>query len=334
MKLLVVIVNYRVAHLAIDCLESVARQISSVPAIHVAVCENGTGDDSADKIQKAIDEHGWEGWCSLTAISPNRGFTGGNNVILRSAMASENPPQYTLLLNADTVVRPNAIASLVNFMDEHPKVGIAWQDSQIASDAMNVIMRGIDLEADCRNPASPPYVGASAAAADTQSFRINYAGTVIASPGYNGLVLIEDCIFNFFVVRFQIQGPTTGTPPNVTTVFLGNCTTALRRNIFTNAYCGAAHSQGMFSIGPGAIYHIENFWDHNGWCEDARLICAKSGYGCYRVQPQCLRWQRRIIPRRHGHASLAGLRSCSRFVKFSVAMRMQYLRLPLLQSFL
>src|SRR5579863_3005912 len=97
MKLLVVIVNYRVAHLVIECLESVAREINTVPRIHVAVCENGTGDDSADRIRKAIDEHGWGGWCSLTAISPNLGFTGGNNVILRPVVTSEDPPQYVLL---------------------------------------------------------------------------------------------------------------------------------------------------------------------------------------------------------------------------------------------
>jgi N-acetylglucosaminyl-diphospho-decaprenol L-rhamnosyltransferase len=125
MKLLVVIVNYRVAHLVIECLESVAREINTVPGIHVAVCENGTGDDSADRIQKAIDAQGWGGWCSLTAISPNLGFTGGNNVILRPVVTSKNPPQYILLLNADTVVLPNAFKALVDFMDEHPKVGIA-----------------------------------------------------------------------------------------------------------------------------------------------------------------------------------------------------------------
>ena len=48
-KLLVVIVNYRVAHLTIDCLHSVAEEIARVPDTHVAVCENGTGDDSAER---------------------------------------------------------------------------------------------------------------------------------------------------------------------------------------------------------------------------------------------------------------------------------------------
>jgi GT2 family glycosyltransferase len=93
-KLLVVIVNYRVAHLAIDCLHSVAKEIERIPDSHVAVCENGTGDDSAQRIQKAIDDNGWTDWCSLTTLDVNLGFTGGNNAILRPAMQSADPPQY------------------------------------------------------------------------------------------------------------------------------------------------------------------------------------------------------------------------------------------------
>ncbi len=125
MKLLVVIVNYRVAHLTIDCLHSVADEIGRAPDTRVAVCENGTGDDSAERIQKAIDDNGWDAWCTLTAISPNLGFTGGNNAILRPALQSPDSPQYFLLLNADTIVRPNAFKALVDFMDAHPEVGIA-----------------------------------------------------------------------------------------------------------------------------------------------------------------------------------------------------------------
>lgn len=125
MKLLVVIVNYRVADLAIDCLHSVAAEIGRVPGTHVAICENGTGDDSAARIQQAIDANGWTSWCTLTALDVNLGFTGGNNAVLRPAMQSANRPRYFLLLNADTIVRPNAFKALVDFMDQNPKVGIA-----------------------------------------------------------------------------------------------------------------------------------------------------------------------------------------------------------------
>ncbi len=125
LKLLVVIANYKVAHLTIDCLRALSEEIQRVPGTHVAVCENGTGDDSVQRIEKAIDENGWSAWCSLTAVSPNLGFTGGNNVILRPALESADPPQYILLLNADTIVRPNALKTLVDFMDQHASAGIA-----------------------------------------------------------------------------------------------------------------------------------------------------------------------------------------------------------------
>jgi N-acetylglucosaminyl-diphospho-decaprenol L-rhamnosyltransferase len=124
-KLLVVIVNYRVAQLAIDCLNSVAQEIQRMPDANVAVCENGTGDDSANRIQQAIDQNGWGAWCSLMVLNVNLGFTGGNNAILRHAMEAANRPQYFLLLNADTIVRPDAFKTLVEFMDQNPKIGIA-----------------------------------------------------------------------------------------------------------------------------------------------------------------------------------------------------------------
>jgi N-acetylglucosaminyl-diphospho-decaprenol L-rhamnosyltransferase len=123
-KLLIVIVSYRVAKLAIDCLHSVAHEVARAPDIHVAICENGTGDDSARLIQQAIELNGWSAWCTLTPLPINLGFTGGNNAILRPAMQSIDKPQYFLLLNADTVVRPNAFKALTDFMDRNPKVGI------------------------------------------------------------------------------------------------------------------------------------------------------------------------------------------------------------------
>ncbi len=128
MKLLVVIANYRVTHLTIDCLRSIAEQIDAVPDTHVAVCENGTGDNSAERIQSAIDNNGWGRWCTLTAVSPNLGFTGGNNIILRPAMQSNNPPQYFLLLNADTIVRPNALKALAT-----PSIRIRMSASRAAA---------------------------------------------------------------------------------------------------------------------------------------------------------------------------------------------------------
>ncbi len=95
------------------------------PDIKVAVCENGTGGDAADQIRRVIDENGWNSWVDLLEVYPNRGFTGGTNAAIRPAMESDDPPEYVLLLNADTIVTDDSIKPLVEFMDENQKVGIA-----------------------------------------------------------------------------------------------------------------------------------------------------------------------------------------------------------------
>ncbi len=125
MKLLVVILNYRIVDLTIECLRSLSSEIHRVPGAKVAVCEHGSGDDSEQRLREAIEAGGWGDWAELTTIQPNRGFPGGNNVIIRAALASADPPQYVLLLNADTLVHPHALDTLVEFMDANPQVGIA-----------------------------------------------------------------------------------------------------------------------------------------------------------------------------------------------------------------
>jgi GT2 family glycosyltransferase len=125
MKLLVVVLCYRVPDLAIDCLRSLSDEIGRVPDSKVAVCENGTGGDAAERLDRAILQQGWGSWCDLTVVHPNRGFCGGNNLVIRPALESDDPPEYVLLLNADTVVLKHALETLVQFMDTHPGVGIA-----------------------------------------------------------------------------------------------------------------------------------------------------------------------------------------------------------------
>jgi GT2 family glycosyltransferase len=125
MKLFVVVLCYRVADLTIDCLRSLSGEIGRVPGAKVGLLENGTGGDSAERLRRAIRDNGWSSWVDLTVVHPNRGFTGGNNLLIRPALESADPPDYVLLLNSDTIVKEHALDSLVEFMDSHPRAGIA-----------------------------------------------------------------------------------------------------------------------------------------------------------------------------------------------------------------
>src|SRR4051794_41412826 len=100
MKLLVVILNYRVTDLTIDCLKSLVPEVPRVPGTKVAVCENGTGGDAEERLRKTINDNGWESWVDLTAISPNRGFTGGKKNILSGPPPSAPPPRKFLSLQS------------------------------------------------------------------------------------------------------------------------------------------------------------------------------------------------------------------------------------------
>ncbi len=127
MNLLVAIVNYKSAQLSIDCLASLAPQIDDVPDTRVVVVDNASGDGSVEVLSAAVREHGWSRWAQVRGLERNGGFAYGNNEAIRPALegpAAERP-RYVLLLNPDTIARAGALAKLVEFMDAHPRVGIA-----------------------------------------------------------------------------------------------------------------------------------------------------------------------------------------------------------------
>lgn len=125
MKLLVLVLNYRSTDLAIDCLRSLRAEVEASPGIRVALIDNATGGDAVPRLAEAIATNRWGAWVDLRASERNLGFTGGNNCLIRAALASADPPEYFLLLNADTVVEPGALGALVALMDAHPRAGIA-----------------------------------------------------------------------------------------------------------------------------------------------------------------------------------------------------------------
>jgi N-acetylglucosaminyl-diphospho-decaprenol L-rhamnosyltransferase len=124
-EVLVVVVNYRSAELAVDCLASLEPEVAANPGTRVAVVENASGADQAERIRDAIERRGWSGWASLIEAGRNGGFAAGNNAAIAPALAQPEPPEFVWLLNPDTVVRPGALAGLRDFLRRQPDVGMA-----------------------------------------------------------------------------------------------------------------------------------------------------------------------------------------------------------------
>jgi GT2 family glycosyltransferase len=111
--LTVVVVNYNVRELLRDCLRSLQASQSRW-SFEVIVVDNCSSDGSAEMVGADFPE------VRLIVSPSNDGFAAANNRGIRAAQ----PSRYVMLLNPDTVVPPDALERLVDFMEAHPEAGV------------------------------------------------------------------------------------------------------------------------------------------------------------------------------------------------------------------
>ena len=117
----VVIVNYRTADLAIDCVRTLQDERADFPDLRVILIDGGSADGSAEEMAAAFGDQA--DWVTLLPLPINGGFAYANNQGLL-ALAEESPlPRYVLLLNPDARVRRGALAKLVGLLDANPRAG-------------------------------------------------------------------------------------------------------------------------------------------------------------------------------------------------------------------
>jgi GT2 family glycosyltransferase len=242
MKLYIVVLCYRVPDLTIDCLRSLSGEIGRVQGARVGLLENGTGGDSTARLRQAIDENGWSDWVDLFEISPNRGFTGGNNLLIREALAWVDPPDYILLLNSDTIVRKHALDSLVEFMDSHLAAGIAgsrmlWPSGEVRASpfrflgAVSEFDQGlrVGLVAKLLSPwtAIPP-APSNAAIVDW----VSGASMIVRRTTFEQIGLLDEGLYTYFddvdlCLRARRAGWQTWYVPSSEVVHLGGSSTGV-----------------------------------------------------------------------------------------------------------
>lgn len=110
-RLAIVIVHYRTPGLLADCVESLRSEVDPQRDA-IVVVDNASPDGSGAKLRDLAG-------IKLIESQKNLGFAGGNNIGIQAVEAD-----YYMLLNPDTVVRPGAVRTLLQFLENNPQAAM------------------------------------------------------------------------------------------------------------------------------------------------------------------------------------------------------------------
>lgn len=117
-QLSIVIVNFRTPDFVIDCLTTLLPELDGLE-VRVVIVDNNSADNSPDIIRAWMRQHDAAGKVLFVQSEHNSGFAGGNNLGIKSCTA-----RHYLLLNSDTLIRPDAIRIIMDTAMRFPKAGL------------------------------------------------------------------------------------------------------------------------------------------------------------------------------------------------------------------
>lgn len=107
-----IVVSYNVRELLLSCLESLETARSTGYLREIIVVDSDSNDSSPNAVQERFPD--------VTVIdAPNRGYGAGANIGIVASHGS-----YVLVLNPDTVVPPDTVRRLANYLNANPGVAV------------------------------------------------------------------------------------------------------------------------------------------------------------------------------------------------------------------
>ncbi len=113
-ELTIVILSYNVENLLSGCLDSVIRSQKKTDKWKIVVIDNASVDNSVRMVRNKFPR------VRVVANKENIGFGAANNLVLKQVSGP-----FTLLLNPDTIVYPEVISTVLEYLKSHPDVGAA-----------------------------------------------------------------------------------------------------------------------------------------------------------------------------------------------------------------
>lgn len=114
----ILIVSYNHRDDLADCLPTLLVSQNSGIRTRVTLVDNMSSDGTVTFVREKFPE------VEVIALNENRGFAGGNNLGFRHIIQSQPETQYVVLLNPDTIVEPDWLLPMVEYMQTNINVAI------------------------------------------------------------------------------------------------------------------------------------------------------------------------------------------------------------------
>lgn len=117
-KILISILNWNAAKDTINCVESLLK-IKNLPNIRIKifVIDNASADSDYEVLEKKLIKNN----IKILRNDSNLGFAGGHNILIKTALADNF--HYIWLLNNDTLVYEDTLATLIEIMQQDANCG-------------------------------------------------------------------------------------------------------------------------------------------------------------------------------------------------------------------
>lgn len=112
----IIILNWNGLADTLACLATLHHAVSGAYRVHILVVDNGSASDPRAAIAARFPD------VEVVRLERNHGFTGGCNYGMQRAL--ESGADFVVLLNNDTLVDPDFLAPLIDYLQRHGQVGV------------------------------------------------------------------------------------------------------------------------------------------------------------------------------------------------------------------